>query len=124
MDTRHEENTHLPVEGFERRDWDTVTVEQIRDATIYDRRDQRVADVDDVVLDEDGRIATVVMDVGGFLGIGSRSVAIPTERLSVQERIDGDEHRLYVNMTEDELRQQPVYTGVAAPVVTRWPGTT
>ena len=124
MDTHDEGTTHLPVEGFERRDWDSVTVDHIRDATIYDRQDQRVADVDDVTVDEDGRIAMVVMDVGGFLGIGSRSVAIPTERLSVQERIDGDEIRLYVNMTEDELRQQPVYAGVAAPVVTRWPGTT
>ncbi len=124
MDTHDEANTHLPVAGFVRLDWDGVTRDQIEDATVYDRRDQKVADVDDVVLAEDGRPATVVIDVGGFLGIGSRSVAIPTDRLAVQQSTDGDEIRLYLNMTEDELRQQPVYTGVAAPVVGRWPGTT
>ncbi len=124
MDTHDEGTTHLSVEGFVRLDWDDVSLEQIEDAPIYDRRDQKVNDVDDVVLDDSGRPATVVFDAGGFLGIGAHRVGIDVDRFSVQQRVDGDEVRLYLDMAEDELRGQPLFAGILAPAATRQPGTT
>lgn len=37
----------------------------------------RVGTIEDVLLDTDGRIDTVVIGVGGFLGIGEKYVAVP-----------------------------------------------
>ncbi|KMO11208.1 PRC-barrel domain-containing protein [Methylobacterium platani] len=37
----------------------------------------RVGEIEDVLLTEDGRVRAVVIGVGGFLGIGQKSVAVP-----------------------------------------------
>lgn len=41
----------------------------------------RVGEIEDVLVDRTGRIAAVVIGVGGFLGIGTKSVAVPFEAL-------------------------------------------
>src|SRR6185295_2609072 len=38
---------------------------------------QNVGDINDLLFDKTGRISTAVIGVGGFLGIGEKSVAIP-----------------------------------------------
>ncbi|KMO18276.1 PRC-barrel domain-containing protein [Methylobacterium indicum] len=42
----------------------------------------RVGEIEDVLLGEDGRVRAVVIGVGGFLGIGQKSVAVPFDRLA------------------------------------------
>lgn len=41
----------------------------------------RIGEIEDVMVDRTGRVAAVVISVGGFLGIGSKSVAVPFEAL-------------------------------------------
>ena len=41
----------------------------------------KVGEIDEVLVDRDGRVAAVVVGVGGFLGIGQKSVAIPFDML-------------------------------------------
>jgi hypothetical protein len=41
----------------------------------------RIGEIEDVMVDRTGRVAAVVIGVGGFLGIGSKSVAVPFEAL-------------------------------------------
>ncbi|MFH6784138.1 MULTISPECIES: PRC-barrel domain-containing protein [Methylobacterium] len=42
----------------------------------------RVGEIEDVLLTEDGRVRAVVIGVGGFLGIGQKSVAVPFDTLA------------------------------------------
>ncbi|MER2268342.1 PRC-barrel domain-containing protein [Methylobacterium oxalidis] len=42
----------------------------------------RVGKIEDVLLDEEGRVRAVVIDVGGFLGIGEKQVAVPFNLLA------------------------------------------
>lgn len=42
----------------------------------------RVGEIEDVLLTEDGRVRAVVIGVGGFLGIGQKSVAVPFDKLA------------------------------------------
>ncbi|TNC16048.1 PRC-barrel domain containing protein [Methylobacterium terricola] len=42
----------------------------------------RVGEIEDVLLTEDGRVRAVVIGVGGFLGIGQKSVAVPFDALA------------------------------------------
>lgn len=44
---------------------------------IYGPNDERVGDVNEVILDRSGNAVAVVIGVGGFLGIGEKDVAIP-----------------------------------------------
>lgn len=51
-------------------------------ASIYNDKGQRIGKVDDVIVAPDGKLSIAVVDVGGFLGIGARQVAIPIRQLS------------------------------------------
>lgn len=56
----------------------------LREADIYTSDNQKVGDIDDILLDSRGNIVAVVVGVGGFLGIGEKNVAIPFESLDIQ----------------------------------------
>ncbi|RYI28639.1 MAG: PRC-barrel domain containing protein [Acetobacteraceae bacterium] len=77
-------------------------------ADVRDTSDAAIAEVQDLVLSADGKVTDVVLDVGGFLGIGAKRVAIPMDRLTVAQA-DGGAVRLWVNMTKEELQALPDY---------------
>lgn len=56
----------------------------------------------------DGKISHVVIDVGGFLGIGTHTVAIPISELQVF-RGEGSIVRAYLPWTEAQLKALPAY---------------
>jgi sporulation protein YlmC with PRC-barrel domain len=56
---------------------------------VYNRENQRLGDISDILFDQTGRIQTVILGVGGFLGVGERLVAVSFDRLKfVDERIE------------------------------------
>jgi len=104
-------------EGYESIDWQHLSVEDLVGATVYDRHDREVARISDVVVSEEGAAQSVVMDVGGFFGIGSRTVGIAVERLGVQKSAQDGEVRVYLSMTDDEVRNLPAHVGPKYPPV-------
>ncbi|MFN4099872.1 MAG: PRC-barrel domain-containing protein, partial [Pararhodobacter sp.] len=61
---------YAPMEAVE------ITAETLTGQTVYDVNDDSVGDIDDLILDDSGSISQVVIDFGGFLGIGSSQVAV------------------------------------------------
>lgn len=49
---------------------------------VYGPDDKKVGDITEVLFDKTGKIEMVTVGVGGFLGIGSKDVAIPFEQVS------------------------------------------
>jgi len=49
---------------------------------IYGPDDKKVGDVTEVIVDKTGKVEMVTIGVGGFLGIGSKDVAVPFEQVS------------------------------------------
>ena len=66
-----------------------------------------------MVFDRGGSIEAVVVDVGGFLGVGEKPVALQFDALNIQKDVDGD-MRLMVNATQDQLKNAPSYDVTAA----------
>jgi hypothetical protein len=97
-----------PAEGYTRVEPRGVTVEELKGANVYDANHENVASIDEVLVSPDGNIERVLLDVGGWLGMGARTVAVDMDKLEVHRGRDGDV-RVYVNMTEEELRQLPEY---------------
>ncbi|MBW6454781.1 MAG: PRC-barrel domain-containing protein [Trueperaceae bacterium] len=96
------------VAGFGRVETAAITVDDLRNAEVYDRHNVRVADIKDVELANDGRMVAALIDVGGFLGIiGTRTVAIPIEQLVIHRSTDLTEVRVYLAITEEELLSLP-----------------
>lgn len=52
---------------------------------IYGPDKKKVGDVSEVVFDKSGKIETVTVGVGGFLGIGAKDVAVPYEQVTWSE---------------------------------------
>ncbi|PTM43038.1 PRC-barrel domain-containing protein [Bosea sp. 124] len=53
---------------------------------IYGPDDKKVGDITEVLFDKTGKIEMVTVGVGGFLGIGSKDVAIPFEQVNWSEQ--------------------------------------
>ena len=49
--------------------------------SVYDPRNEKIGDINEMIVGRDGRIAAVVVGVGGFLGIGEHNAAIPFDQV-------------------------------------------
>lgn len=82
-------------------------VSDIYSANVYNNADEKIGDINDLVIDSDGIIMKAVIGVGGFLGAGQKDVAVPFNELKVTSR-DGKEW-LMLNRTKDDLKTAPAY---------------
>jgi sporulation protein YlmC with PRC-barrel domain len=57
---------------------------------VYNDNNEKIGDISDVIIDRSGKVDTVVLGVGGFLGVGEHYVAVPMEKLKwVNEPVRG-----------------------------------
>lgn len=82
---------------------DQMRASKIIGANVYDVNNEKIGDVSDIVLDKDGRVAAVVVGVGGFLGVGEKDVAV---RLG---DIKTSHNRLTLDRTKQQLQQAAAY---------------
>lgn len=69
----------------------------------------------DVLIDPDGRSEAVVVEFGGFLGIGSRKVAVDWSALRFVR--EGNRNLLVVDVSRDQIRDTPEYKPNEPPAV-------
>lgn len=60
-----------------------MRVSAILDANLYGANGENMGEIEDVVIGRNGELVAVVVEVGGFLGIGDKEVAIPFEALEI-----------------------------------------
>ncbi len=69
---------------------------------------ERVGDVNDLLFDASGRITTVVLGVGGFLGMGEKTVGVPFSDCTYG--VDKDGARIIaIALGKDALMQAPAF---------------
>jgi sporulation protein YlmC with PRC-barrel domain len=72
---------------------------------VYDPGNNKIGEVDDVLLGADGRINALVIGVGGFLGIGEKHVIVPFTAVKAERK--DNKWQLVTNSTKDELKAAP-----------------
>jgi sporulation protein YlmC with PRC-barrel domain len=77
------------------------------DADVYNSRDEKIGDVEDIIVTESGQVEAIVISVGGFLGLGERYVAVPMNAVRVTR--DNDSVRVMLDMTREQLREAPEF---------------
>ncbi|APH74036.1 PRC-barrel domain-containing protein [Aquibium oceanicum] len=85
-----------------------MSAEDFIGTTVYGANDDNVGEIGDIVLGQDGQIDAFIIDVGGFLGIGEKEVAVGMDQLEFLTDEDGNRY-LYTNFTEEQLEAQPAY---------------
>ena len=68
----------------------------------------------DVVVDPAGQPRAVVVDVGGFMGVGSRRVAVAWSAVHVPPPGAADP-RVTIDMTDEQIRNAPTYNDRSKP---------
>jgi hypothetical protein len=67
-----------------------------------------IGEVADLIVTQDGRVEAIVVGVGGFLGVGQKSVALAWDSIELAER-DG-ERVILVAATREQLEGMPEFT--------------
>ena len=92
------------------QDANTVLAKQdLIGQTVYAPDKAKIGSISDLILSKDGRtVEGYVIGVGGFLGIGEKSVALKMDKLKISTAADGT-MELAMDMTKDELRNTPSF---------------
>jgi sporulation protein YlmC with PRC-barrel domain len=86
---------------------DELRTSKIVGTRVYNDANENIGSVEDIVLKPDGTMDEVVLSVGGFLGIGSKYVAVPFSDLKISR--DGNSLKIMTNGTKDSLKGLPDY---------------
>jgi sporulation protein YlmC with PRC-barrel domain len=83
-----------------------VYASKIIGASVKNAQGESLGKIDELVIDpHDAKIKAAVVSVGGVLGIGAKSVAIPWDKVTMGSGTDRD--TVVVAMGKEELEQAP-----------------
>lgn len=85
-----------------------IRADNLIGTTVYGAADENVGVIGDVILSQDGQVDAVTIDVGGFLGLGAKEVAVDFDNLAFMRDADGRMY-LYTPLTKAQLEAQPEY---------------
>ncbi|OBQ66414.1 PRC-barrel domain-containing protein [Mesorhizobium erdmanii] len=85
-----------------------IRADDLKGTNVYGANDAKVGEIGDVVLTPDKKTDAVIVNVGGFLGIGSKEVAVGMDNLKFMTDKDGKKY-LYTTFTKEQLEAQPAY---------------
>jgi sporulation protein YlmC with PRC-barrel domain len=68
---------------------------------------EKIGDVNDLLFDRTGKITTIVIGVGGFLGLGEKRVALPFETVTYNDQ--NGTRQIMVPLTKEALLAAPDY---------------
>ena len=95
--------------GYGAVELDEVSRDALVGARVYTVRNEDVGEVGRVVRDPSGAATGLVIDVGGFLGIGEREVALSRSEVAVMRESTSGDLRVFVDATRAEIEAMPLY---------------
>jgi hypothetical protein len=61
---------------------------------VYNEQNEKIGDINEILLDKSGKVGGVVIGVGGFLGVGQRDIKVEMSKLKfVDEPVRASERR-------------------------------
>ncbi|MCJ2128393.1 PRC-barrel domain-containing protein [Methylobacterium sp. E-045] len=94
--------TGTPATVLDTQDYEGVLGKAVRSSTGED-----MGRIIDIILDKDGRPRAAIIDFGGFLGVGSRKIAVDWR--SMRFSPDGKPSRLVLQLSRNQVRVSPEY---------------
>ena len=94
----------------ERGEW---RASKLMGTKVTNAANETIGDINEILIDKSGKVAAVVIGVGGFLGMGERHAAVAFSALEVSR--DKDNNALIkVNITKEQLKSAPEWAWRAA----------
>lgn len=92
-----------------------VRASSLMKATVRNAANEKVADVSDLLVEPDGKIKSVILGVGGFLGIGERNVAIDLASMKMMQESGGRIVLTSDKLSIEEVKAMPEWKDPAKP---------
>ncbi len=89
--------TSIPANGQTVTDWYKQNV--------YDPQQQKIGEIEDLLVNQSGQIEAAMVGVGGFLGAGEKDVAVSFNAIKPTKK--NDKTYLTLNTTKDALKNAP-----------------
>jgi sporulation protein YlmC with PRC-barrel domain len=83
----------------------SVTVTDWYKQSVYDPSNNKIGEIMDVLLSQDGKVNALIIGVGGFLGMGEKDVAVPFD--AVKHTVKDGKTYLTLDSTKDALKAAP-----------------
>jgi sporulation protein YlmC with PRC-barrel domain len=87
---------------------DSMTVTDWYKQNVYDPNNNNIGEVMDVLVSPDGKANTLIIGVGGFLGAGTKDVAVSFD--AVKRTTKNNSVYLTMDTTKDALQSAPGFT--------------
>ena len=82
---------------------------------VYNEANEKLGDVNELILDKDGKVNAVIIGVGGFLGMGEHDIAVTMDKLKFIEE------PVRTSSTATTTRETTTGTATARPALPRLP---
>jgi sporulation protein YlmC with PRC-barrel domain len=96
--------TNSPATASPATEW---LASNVYSQSIYDKNEQKIGDLTDLIIEKEGRVKSAIIGVGGFLGVGQKDVEIPFTDLKMMTR--NGKNWLALDRTKDQLQSAPTY---------------
>jgi hypothetical protein len=83
-------------------------VEGILGREVVSTADENMGRVADVMVDRSGQVRAAIIDFGGFLGVGSRKIAVDWNALHFPQSAKPDA-KITLDLTRDQVKAAPEY---------------
>jgi hypothetical protein len=87
---------------------DNHEVQGILGREVRSSADENMGRIVDVIVDQAGQVKAAIIDFGGFLGVGSRKIAVAWSALRFPPKTNKVE-RIALELTRDQVRAAPEY---------------
>jgi sporulation protein YlmC with PRC-barrel domain len=100
-------------------------VSKLMGLDVYNEANEKLGDINELILDKDGKVSAVVIGVGGFLGMGEHDIAVTMDKLKFVETAVRTSATAPATTTRDTTATAPATTTTgAAPAATTTTTTT
>lgn len=98
-----------PREGWTVVETGSLSADNMIGTRVYGANDADLGEINDVIVSADGKFEAFIVDVGGFLGVGEKPIALGASDLEIMKNEDGD-LRIFSAYTEEQLKTQTAYS--------------
>jgi sporulation protein YlmC with PRC-barrel domain len=84
---------------------DQMLASKFKGTDVIGTDNTKIGDVSDILFDKDGKIDAYIISVGGFLGVGSKHVALAPSAFTVVKGTGTESDKLRLTATKDQLKE-------------------
>jgi hypothetical protein len=93
-----------------REDWTSIgaSPNEYSNQDVYNGAGENLGTIRDLLIGPDGKAVAAIINVGRFLGIGDKEIAVPFSALHVERQ--GDSRRIVIDAVKDGVQAAPTFT--------------